>query len=75
MNKTEPVREAQELWDFGSSDLTKLGTAKLTNFDSASPNESFASAVRNLQTPALTDSACSALLNSDTSELREGVSS
>ena len=75
MNKTEPVRASEELRDFGSSDLAKLDTAKLTNFDSASPNESFASAVRNLETPALTDSACSALLNSGTSVLHEGVSS
>ena len=75
MNKTEPVRASEEPRDFGSLDLANLGTAKLTNFESASPNESFASTVRNLQTPALTDSACSALLNSDTSELHEGVSS
>lgn len=74
MNKTEPVREAQELRDFGSSDLAKLGTAKLTNFDSARSSELLEAGVRNFQTLAVTDSECSALPNSDTSERHEGVS-
>ena len=75
MNKTEPVREARELGDFGSSERGVFGTTELTNFGSVSPNESFAAAVRNFQTPVLTDSPSLELPTSGTSELREGASS
>lgn len=83
MNKTEPVREAQELRDFGSSDigkfgsaeLTKLHSVELTNLDSVRSNESFTAGVWNFQTPAPSDSPRLALPNSDTSELRKGVGS
>jgi len=75
MNKTEPVRASAELWDFGSSDLGKFGTDKLTNFDRIRSNESFAAGLWNFQTPALTDAQCSAIPNSDTSAIHEGVSS
>ncbi len=75
MNKTEPVREAQGLRDFGSLNLPKFGSAELTNLDSARPNESMAGAVRNFQAPDLTGSPCLALPNSETSKLRNAVSS
>ena len=75
MNKTEPVRASEELRDFGSSDLGKFSTDKLTNFDRARSNESLAAGVWIYQTPVLTDSACLGLPNADTSELREAVNS
>jgi hypothetical protein len=75
MNKTEPVREAQELRELGSSELPKFASSEVTNFDSVRPNEAMAGGVPDFQTSSLTDSALSCLPNSETSKLTNGVSS
>jgi hypothetical protein len=75
MNKTEPVRERDELRELGSSELPKFAGSEVTNSDSFSPNESAAGEVRDFRTSSLTDSAISCLPNSETSKLHHGVSS
>ena len=75
MNKTESVREAQELRDLGSSELPKFERSEVANFGSARPIEAMAGGVRNFQTSSLPDFAPSYLPNSETSELTNGVSS
>lgn len=75
MNKTESVREGEELRDLGSSELPNFGRSEVTNFGSARPIESMAGGVRNFQTSLIPDSASSYFPNSETSELANGVSS
>ena len=75
MNKTESVREGEEVRDLGSSELPKFGSSEVANFDSVGPNESMVGGVRDFQTSSLTDSAISCLPNSETSKLTTAVSS
>ena len=75
MNKTEPVREREQIREFGSSDLGNFDAAELTNFDIAHQNASLTARVRNFQTPAVADSPDLEVSDSDTSKLPRGVTS
>jgi hypothetical protein len=75
MNKTEPVRERDELRDLGSSELPGFASSEVTNSEGVRPNESMAGGVPDFQTSPLADSAISCLPNSETSALTNGVSS
>ena len=83
MNKTESVREGEELRDlgsfeltnFGRSEVTNFGSSEVTNFGSARSIEEMAGGVPNFQAPSLPDSAPSYLRNSETSEIANEFSS